>query len=151
VIIINAMAGNKFPIYGDGKQVRDWLFVEDHVKALFVVVQKGRVGETYNVGGFNEKSNIDVVKTVCDILDELIQNKPDNITSFKELITFVKDRPGHDQRYAIDAKKMQKELGWFPEETFETGIRKTVDWYMNHSEWWHPQKKISTQRFGLGR
>ena len=127
------MDGKPLPIYGNGQQIRDWLFVEDHARALYKVITEGVVGETYNIGGHNEKQNIEVVKTICKILDEL---KPQaNGQTYASLITFVKDRPGHDLRYAIDATKIQNELGWTPTETFETGIRKTVEWYLNNQEW----------------
>ncbi|HRM16129.1 MAG TPA: dTDP-glucose 4,6-dehydratase [Acinetobacter parvus] len=133
LVILNALDGKPLPIYGKGDQIRDWLFVEDHARALYKVVTEGVVGETYNVGGHNEKQNIEVVKTICKILDEL---KPQaNGQTYESLITFVKDRPGHDLRYAIDATKIQNELGWTPTETFETGIRKTVEWYLNNQEW----------------
>jgi len=134
--ILNAISGNSLPIYGDGTQIRDWLYVEDHARALYKVITEGKVGETYNIGGHNERKNIDVVKTICSILDEVFINKPLNINSFDELITFVTDRPGHDVRYAIDASKIEKELGWTPEETFESGIRKTVEWYLHNEKWW---------------
>ena len=133
LVILNALDAKPLPVYGNGQQIRDWLFVEDHARALYKVVTEGVVGETYNVGGHNEKQNIEVVKTICKILDEL---KPQaNGQTYESLITFVKDRPGHDLRYAIDATKIQNELGWTPAETFETGIRKTVEWYLNNSEW----------------
>lgn len=133
LVILNALDAKPLPVYGNGKQIRDWLFVEDHARALYKVVTEGVVGETYNIGGHNEKQNIEVVKTICKILDEL---KPQaNGQAYASLITFVKDRPGHDLRYAIDATKIQNELGWTPAETFETGIRKTVEWYLNNSEW----------------
>lgn len=133
LVILNALEGKALPIYGKGDQIRDWLFVEDHARALYKVVTEGVVGETYNIGGHNEKQNIEVVKTICKILDEL---KPQaNGQAYASLITFVKDRPGHDLRYAIDATKIQNELGWTPTETFETGIRKTVEWYLNNQEW----------------
>ncbi|WP_026377122.1 dTDP-glucose 4,6-dehydratase [Aestuariibacter salexigens] len=135
LMILNALAGKPLPVYGDGKQVRDWLYVEDHVKALYTVVTTGKVGETYNIGGFNEKQNIEVVNTICHLLNEKVSNKPDGITDFTQLITYVKDRPGHDLRYAIDASKINKELGWHPEETFETGIAKTVQWYLDNQAW----------------
>jgi dTDP-glucose 4,6-dehydratase len=121
------------PIYGDGQQVRDWLYVEDHCKAIMRVLQDGRLGETYNVGGWNEKPNIEVVRTLCALLDEL-QPRADG-QSYATQMTFVKDRPGHDRRYAIDARKLERELGWRPEETFETGLRKTVQWYLSHGDW----------------
>ncbi|MFV5465927.1 MULTISPECIES: dTDP-glucose 4,6-dehydratase [Acinetobacter] len=133
LVILNALDAKPLPVYGNGQQIRDWLFVEDHARALYKVVTEGVVGETYNIGGHNEKQNIDVVKTICKILDEL---KPQaNGQAYESLITFVKDRPGHDLRYAIDATKIQNELGWSPTETFETGIRKTVEWYLNNQEW----------------
>ena len=135
-IILNAIEGKNLPVYGNGMQIRDWLFVDDHVKALYLVATKGKQGETYNIGGHNEKTNIEVVETICNFLDSLIVEKPNKINSFKELIIFVKDRPGHDLRYAIDASKIEKELNWTPEESFDSGIRKTVEWYLNNKEWW---------------
>ena len=135
-IILNAIAGKSIPIYGDGKQIRDWLFVDDHVIALLDVAFNSKAGETYNIGGNNEIQNIDVVRQVCTILDRLIPNKPNDIYSFSELITFVKDRPGHDIRYAIDASKILNTLGWSPQENFNTGILKTVEWYLNNKIWW---------------
>ena len=135
-IILNALAGKPLPVYGDGSQIRDWLFVEDHARALYLVVKSGKVGETYNIGGHNEKRNLQVVETICDLLNTLAPNKPSGISDYRELITFVKDRPGHDARYAIDASKIQRELAWAPVETFESGIRKTVEWYLNNQEWW---------------
>lgn len=131
--ILNALAGKPLPIYGDGQQVRDWLFVKDHCSAIRRVLEKGRLGETYNVGGWNEKANLEVVQTLCQILDEL-KPRADG-ERYQSQITFVKDRPGHDRRYAIDATKLEKELGWKPAETFETGIRKTVMWYLEHQDW----------------
>ena len=133
LVIHNALAGKPLPIYGDGQQVRDWLYVEDHCKAIMRVLQDGRLGETYNVGGWNEKPNIEVVRTLCTLLDEL-QPRADG-QSYATQMTFVKDRPGHDRRYAIDARKLERELGWRPEETFETGLRKTVQWYLSHGDW----------------
>ncbi|AXQ23915.1 dTDP-glucose 4,6-dehydratase [Acinetobacter wuhouensis] len=133
LVILNALDGKPLPIYGKGDQIRDWLFVEDHARALYKVVTEGVVGETYNIGGHNEKQNIDVVKTICKILDELRPQA--NQQSYESLITFVKDRPGHDLRYAIDATKISNDLGWKPEETFDTGIRKTVEWYLNNQDW----------------
>ncbi|MDQ7912419.1 dTDP-glucose 4,6-dehydratase [Pseudomonas sp. 102515] len=135
-VILNAIHGKPLPIYGDGSQVRDWLFVEDHARALYTVVTQGEVGETYNIGGHNEKRNLQVVETICDLLEELAPQKPEGVERYRDLITFVKDRPGHDMRYAIDASKIGRELGWTPEETFETGMRKTVTWYLNNREWW---------------
>ena len=131
--LLNAIAGKPLPIYGDGQQIRDWLYVKDHCSAIRSVLEAGLVGETYNVGGWNEKANLDVVNTLCSILDEL-KPRPDG-KSYKEQITFVKDRPGHDRRYAIDATKLERELGWKPKETFETGIRKTVEWYLANQAW----------------
>jgi len=133
LVIHNALAGKPLPIYGDGQQVRDWLYVEDHCKAIMRVLQDGRLGETYNVGGWNEKPNIEVVRTLCALLDEF-QPRADG-QSYATQMTFVKDRPGHDRRYAIDARKLERELGWRPEETFESGLRKTVQWYLGHGDW----------------
>ncbi len=136
LMILNALEGKPLPVYGHGKQIRDWLFVEDHARALYRVITQGKVGETYNIGGHNERSNIDVVRTICTLLEELVPNKPQGIAHYEDLITFVPDRPGHDMRYAIDARKIERDLGWKPEETFESGIRKTVEWYLNHRSWW---------------
>ena len=136
-IILNAIAGKPISIYGDGKQIRDWLFVDDHVVALLNVAFNSNTGETYNIGGNNEIQNIDVARQVCAILDRLIPNKPNNMRSFSELITFVEDRPGHDIRYAIDASKILNTLGWSPDENFNTGIVKTVKWYLNNKKWWN--------------
>ncbi|MCK9231090.1 MAG: dTDP-glucose 4,6-dehydratase [Syntrophales bacterium] len=133
LILHNALAGKPLPIYGDGRQVRDWLYVIDHCRAINRVIESGIVGETYNIGGWNEKANLDVVHTLCDMLDE--KRPREDGKSYREQITFVKDRPGHDRRYAIDATKIERELGWRPEETFETGIRKTVQWYLDNGEW----------------
>ena len=133
LVILNALESKPLPIYGKGDQIRDWLYVEDHARALYKVVTEGGVGQTYNIGGHNEKQNIEVVKIICSILDEL--RPQSNNMPYESLITFVKDRPGHDLRYAIDASKIATELGWKPEETFETGIRKTVEWYLNNNEW----------------
>lgn len=133
LVIHNALAGKPLPIYGDGKQVRDWLYVEDHCRAIICVLQAGKVGETYNVGGWNEMANLDVVKTICGILDEL-RPRPDGST-YAEQISFVVDRPGHDRRYAIDARKIERELGWRPQKSFATGIRKTVKWYLANQAW----------------
>jgi dTDP-glucose 4,6-dehydratase len=133
LVIMNALNGKPLPIYGDGQQIRDWLYVEDHTRAIRRVLEGGRLGETYNIGGWNEKANLDVVNTICSILDDL-QPKADG-SSYASQITFVKDRPGHDRRYAIDARKIERELGWKPEETFETGIRKTVEWYLTNQQW----------------
>lgn len=127
LMILNALEGKKLPVYGNGMQIRDWLFVEDHARALYKVVTEGVVGETYNIGGHNEKANIEVVRTICSLLEELVPNKPAGVAKYEDLITYVTDRPGHDVRYAIDAAKIGKELGWVPQETFESGIRKTVE------------------------
>ncbi len=133
LVILNALNSKPLPIYGDGQQIRDWLYVGDHCSAIREVLAKGKLGETYNIGGWNEKANLDVVHTICNILDEL-RPRPDG-KSYKDQITFVKDRPGHDRRYAIDASKIEKELGWRPAETFDTGIRKTIQWYLDNSDW----------------
>ena len=150
LMILNALEGKSLPVYGDGKQVRDWLFVEDHARALYKVVTEGKLGETYNIGGFNEKQNIEVVKVICGHLNELVEDKPNGISDFAELITYVKDRPGHDVRYAIDATKINKELGWSPLETFETGIKKTIEWYLANSKWCQNVQDGSYQRERLG-
>ena len=135
-VILNAISGKPLPVYGDGSQIRDWLYVEDHAQALLQVVTEGEVGETYNIGGHNEKKNIEVVEAICDLLEELAPNKPSGVVHYRDLITFVKDRPGHDARYAIDASKIERKLGWVPEESFETGLRKTVQWYLENKQWW---------------
>ena len=135
-MILNALDGKPLPVYGDGKQIRDWLYVEDHARALYLVVTQGKIGETYNIGGFNEKQNIEVVRTICELLEELAPNKPQGIAHYADLITHVTDRAGHDVRYAIDASKIQRELGWTPQETFESGIRETVQWYLDNPSWW---------------
>ncbi|SIQ68653.1 dTDP-glucose 4,6-dehydratase [Aromatoleum tolulyticum] len=132
LMITNALAGKPLPVYGDGMQIRDWLYVKDHCSAIRRVLEAGRLGETYNVGGWNEKPNIEIVHTICSLLDEL---KPDPAGSYRRLVTHVADRPGHDRRYAIDARKLERELGWKPAETFETGIRKTVEWYLANNQW----------------
>ncbi|KHL68555.1 dTDP-glucose 4,6-dehydratase [Pseudomonas flexibilis] len=147
-MILSALAGKPLPVYGDGSQIRDWLYVEDHARALVEVVTRGEIGETYNIGGHNEKRNLEVVETICALLDEL---KPAaDGRSYKELITFVKDRPGHDRRYAIDASKIERELGWKPQETFESGIRKTVQWYLDNRQWWERVLNGSYQLDRLG-
>ena len=135
-MILNALAGKALPVYGDGSQIRDWLYVEDHARALVKVVTEGVVGETYNIGGHNEKRNIEVVHTLCDLLEELVPNKPAGVAAYRDLITYVKDRPGHDVRYAIDASKIADQLGWEPQETFTSGMRKTVEWYLANDGWW---------------
>ena len=152
LIILNALRGKPLPVYGKGTQVRDWLFVEDHARGLVRVVTEGAVGETYNIGGHNEKQNIDVVRAVCDLLDELRPSVHQGIIKYEQLITFVKDRPGHDVRYAIDASKIQRELGWMPQETFESGLRKTVEWYLDNEDWWQSvlDGSYQGQRLGLG-
>ena len=147
-MILNALHGKALPVYGDGMQIRDWLFVEDHARALYKVVTEGEIGETYNIGGHNEQSNIHVVKTVCSLLEELAPQKPEGVEKYEDLITFVKDRPGHDVRYAIDASKIDKELGWKPEETFESGLKKTVKWYLDNNAWW---KNVLTGAYQLNR
>ncbi len=150
VVILNAFEGKPLPVYGNGQQIRDWLFVDDHARALLTVLEKGTTGETYNIGGHNEKANLTVVQTLCDILDELKPNKPNGITHYAELITYVTDRPGHDLRYAIDARKIERELGWLPQETFETGLRKTVQWYLDNLAWCQHIQDGSYQRERLG-
>ncbi|WP_027672768.1 dTDP-glucose 4,6-dehydratase [Rheinheimera baltica] len=136
LMILNALAGKPLPVYGDGKQIRDWLYVEDHARALVTVATAGKVGETYNIGGHNEKQNIEVVQTLCALLEELAPNKPQGVKHYKDLITYITDRPGHDVRYAIDASKIARELGWTPAENFESGLRKTVQWYLANPSWW---------------
>ena len=150
LVILNALEGKSLPIYGDGSQIRDWLYVEDHARALFKVATEGKVGETYNIGGHNEKTNLEVVSTICSELDKLIEKKPRNLTSFKELITFVKDRPGHDRRYAIDASKIDSQLNWQPQETFESGISKTIMWYLENLDWCKQVQAGTYQRERLG-
>ncbi|MBN3207720.1 dTDP-glucose 4,6-dehydratase [Pectobacterium brasiliense] len=151
LVILNAVAGKPLPVYGDGAQIRDWLFVEDHARALYKVVAEGEIGETYNIGGHNERKNIEVVQTICALLEELAPNKPAGVAHYRDLITYVKDRPGHDMRYAIDAGKIERELGWRPEETFETGMRKTVSWYLNNEKWWRSVQdgSYAGERLGL--
>ncbi|MEE3660426.1 dTDP-glucose 4,6-dehydratase [Brenneria sp. g21c3] len=151
LIILNALEGKALPVYGDGAQIRDWLYVEDHARALYKVVTEGEVGETYNIGGHNERKNIEVVQTICRLLDELVPDKPAGINKYEDLITYVTDRPGHDMRYAIDASKIHRELGWKPQETFESGIRKTVEWYLANEQWWRRVKdgSYAGERLGL--
>ncbi|HHK6004594.1 TPA: dTDP-glucose 4,6-dehydratase [Neisseria subflava] len=153
LMILNALDGKPLPVYGDGMQIRDWLFVEDHARALYQVVTEGVVGETYNISGHNEKANIEVVKTICALLEELVPEKPAGVTRYEDLITFVQDRPGHDVRYAIDAAKIGRELGWKPQETFESGIRKTVQWYLDNKTWWQNVLNGSyrLERLGTGK
>ncbi len=138
LMILNALNGRPLPIYGNGLQIRDWLFVADHARALYTVITQGKVGETYNIGAYNEKTNLEIVQTICTLLEELMPNKPEDVNYYKDLIHYVEDRPGHDLRYAIDASKITRELGWRPQETFESGIRKTVAWYLQNEAWWHP-------------
>lgn len=151
LIILNALAGKPLPVYGKGDQVRDWLYVEDHARALYCVLTRGQIGETYNIGGHNEKQNIDVVRTICTLLDTLRPDKPAGVQHYADLITHVTDRPGHDHRYAIDASKIQRELGWAPQETFESGLRKTVVWYLENTAWWQHilDGSYQLQRMGL--
>lgn len=136
LMIINALAGKPLPVYGNGGQIRDWLYVEDHARALYLVMSQGQVGETYNIGGHNERRNIEVVETLCALLEELAPHKPSGVQQYCDLITYVTDRPGHDLRYAIDASKIERELGWRPQETFESGMRKTVSWFLQNQSWW---------------
>lgn len=152
LMILNALDGKALPVYGKGDQIRDWLYVEDHARALCKVLTEGKIGETYNIGGHNEKTNLEVVKALCSLLDELAPFKKSklNIKNYETLITYVKDRPGHDRRYAIDASKIERELGWKPEETFETGLRKTVEWYLDNQEWCQQVQSGSYQRERLG-
>ena len=148
--ILNALAGKPLPVYGNGQQIRDWLYVEDHARALYCVATTGKVGETYNIGGHNERKNLDVVETICELLEELAPNKPHGVVHYRDLITFVADRPGHDLRYAIDASKIARELGWLPQETFESGMRKTVQWYLANESWWKQVQDGSYQGERLG-
>ncbi len=147
-MILNALHGKPLPVYGNGEQIRDWLYVEDHARALYEVVTRGEVGETYNIGGHNEKRNIDVVTTICSLLEELVPNKPAGVDKYSDLIQFVDDRPGHDVRYAIDANKIKHDLGWVPLESFESGIRKTVLWYLQNESWW---KRVISGEYKLDR
>lgn len=152
--IINALAGKALPVYGNGQQIRDWLYVEDHARALYQVVSHGKPGETYNIGGHNERRNIEVVETICSLLEELAaEQKPAGLAHYRDLITYVTDRPGHDQRYAIDASKIAHELGWVPQETFESGMRKTVAWYLTNPTWWQAilDGRYQGERLGLSQ
>ena len=153
LMILNALEGKPLPVYGDGRQIRDWLYVEDHARALVLVWERGRVGETYNIGGHNERKNIEVVHTLCDLIEEMRPEKPATVARYRDLITYVADRPGHDLRYAIDASKIQRELGWTPQETFESGMRKTVQWYLDNALWWRRVRDGSYrgERLGLGK
>ena len=148
LVILNALDEKPLPVYGKGENVRDWLYVEDHAKALVLVVEKGNPGETYNVGGNNERTNIEIVRKICAALDRLAPRS--NGASYEGLITFVADRPGHDQRYAIDATKIRTELGWIPQDNFETGLEKTIRWYLDNKWWWEPLRTAAGQRLGLG-
>ena len=150
LMILNALEGKALPVYGDGQQVRDWLYVEDHARALVHVATTGMVGETYNIGGHNEKTNLEVVHTICSLLEEFAPDQKKDLNQYIELITFVQDRPGHDLRYAIDASKLAKDLGWKPKETFESGMRKTVQWYLENESWWRNVQDGSYQRERLG-
>lgn len=155
LMILNALEGKSLPVYGNGQQIRDWLYVEDHARALYLVATEGKIGETYNIGGYNEKANIDVVKNICELLEELAPDncysrKGGNSKGFESLITYVTDRPGHDVRYAIDATKITRELGWKPKETFESGLRKTVEWYLENNLWCQRVQDGSYQRERLG-
>ena len=153
LVILNAISGKPLPVYGKGNQVRDWLYVDDHARALYKVATDGVIGETYNIGGHNEKQNIDVVQTICALLEEMRPEKPAGVAQYRDLITHVADRPGHDVRYAIDASKIQRELGWSPEETFDSGIRKTVRWYLDNQAWWQHvlDGSYQLQRLGLNK
>ena len=151
LMILNALEGKPLPVYGDGQQIRDWLYVEDHTAAIWLVLQRGRPGETYNIGGLNERRNLDLVKTICALLDE--KSPRADGRSYATLITFVQDRPGHDRRYAIDSSKIRRELGWAPRENFDTGIAKTVDWYLAHREWTADitARKYARERLGVAK
>jgi dTDP-glucose 4,6-dehydratase len=150
LMVLNALEGKPLPVYGDGKQIRDWLYVEDHARALYLAATRGEIGETYNIGGHNEMTNIGVVETLCGLLEELVPEKPTGVNAYHDLITFVEDRPGHDLRYAIDASKIDRVLGWTPQETFESGIRKTVEWYLCNRQWWSRVLDGSYNRERLG-
>ena len=157
LVILNALEGKPLPVYGNGQQIRDWLYVEDHARALYLVATEGEIGETYNIGGHNEKANIDVVKSICELLEEFVpenchSRKCGNSDGFSSLITYVTDRPGHDVRYAIDASKIERELGWKPQESFETGLRKTIQWYLNNKVWWSNvlNGSYALERLGAG-
>ena len=150
LMILNALEGKPLPVYGNGQQIRDWLYVEDHARALYLVATQAKVGENYNIGGHNERKNIDVVNLICELLEEFVPNKPNNIQFYKDLITYVTDRPGHDQRYAIDSSKIYQDLEWKPKETFESGMRKTVHWYLNNKIWCEHIKDGSYVRLRQG-
>ncbi|MGE0972476.1 dTDP-glucose 4,6-dehydratase [Klebsiella sp. WOUb02] len=148
--ILNALAGKPLPVYGSGQQIRDWLYVDDHARALYQVATQSKAGETYNIGGHNERKNIEVVETICELLEELVPHKPDGVACYRDLITYVADRPGHDLRYAIDATKIESVLGWIPQETFTSGMRKTVQWYLANESWWQQVLDGSYQGERLG-
>lgn len=152
LIILNALAGKPLPVYGKGNQIRDWLYVDDHAKALYLVVTKGEAGETYNIGGHNEKQNIEVVHTLCALLEQFAPDKPAGVAKYEDLISYVTDRPGHDLRYAIDAGKIERELGWKPQETFDSGLRKTVQWFLTNKNWWQAvlDGSYTLERLGQG-
>ena len=150
LVILNALEGKPLPIYGKGQQIRDWLYVEDHARALLKVATQGVLNETYNIGGHNEMQNIEVVRSICDLLEELVPKKPDGVNAYQDLIEFVSDRAGHDVRYAIDASKVERELGWVPDETFVSGLRKTVVWYLENQQWCRNVQDGSYQRERLG-
>lgn len=150
LIILNALAGKPLPVYGNGQQIRDWLYVEDHARALWLVINEGVPGETYNIGGHNERANIDVVLAICELLEQRVPEKPQGVAHYRDLITHVTDRPGHDLRYAIDAGKIERELGWRPRETFSSGLAKTVDWYLANETWWRQVQDGSYQGQRLG-
>lgn len=150
LVILNALQGKPLPVYGKGDQIRDWLYVDDHARALCLVMEQGRLGETYNIGGHNEKTNLDVVTSLCRILDQRVEQHPAGLAQFEDLISFVTDRPGHDQRYAIDAGKIEQELGWTPQETFETGLARTIDWYLENQAWCDHVRDGSYQGERLG-
>lgn len=147
LVILNILEEKPLPVYGDGQQIRDWLYVEDHVEALFTVLTKGKIGQTYNIGGHNEKTNLNVIHSIIDVIEKLTKKNK----NYRDLIEFVEDRPGHDRRYAIDATKIKNELGWFPKETFETGIKKTVRWYLDNNAWYHDARNGTYQRQRLGQ
>jgi len=151
LVTLNALSGKPLPIYGKGDQIRDWLYVDDHARALYRVLTEGKVGETYNIGGHNEKQNIEVVQTICEILEDLVPEHPAGVKAYQDLITYVADRPGHDQRYAIDATKIKNDLNWVPEETFETGMKKTIQWYLDNMQWCERVQsgKYQQERLGL--
>lgn len=150
LVILNATEGKALPVYGNGSQIRDWLYVDDHARALHLVVQEGAIGETYNIGGHNEHTNLDVVESLCELLEELAPNKPPSLAYYRDLITFVDDRPGHDVRYAIDAAKIQRDLNWVPQESFSSGLKKTVTWYLANLDWCKQVQDGSYQRHRLG-